>query len=219
MLCSSYLTSTLGRKFLVGVSGLALSIFVLTHMLGNLLIFAGPEAYNLYSHKLVTNPFIYLAETGLLVLFIMHLGLATRLSILNKCARSTCYAVTPGGDKGTSLIAKTMWHQGMIILIFIVLHLITFKFGVEYTGYVQDTVVRDIYALVEEVFRDPYYVSGYLVALLVLGFHLSHGVGSAFRSIGFNHPAYDPKIQLFSKIYAIVVTVGFMSQPLYLFFT
>ena len=82
-----------------GVSGLALSIFVLTHMLGNLLIFVGPEAYNLYSHKLVTNPFIYLAETGLLVLFIMHLGLATRLSILNKCARSTCYAVTPGGDK------------------------------------------------------------------------------------------------------------------------
>jgi len=215
---SSYFASAIGRKKIMGLTGLGLSLFVFAHMLGNLLIFAGPEAYNKYGHGITSNPFIYVAEAGLVAMLLFHFLLALCLTYKNKMARPQKYAVTSNGDKGTSFVSKTMWHQGAIILIFIVLHLITFKYGelheVEYNG----LVVRDLFKLIVEVFQDPTKAFLYVVCLLILGLHLSHGVSSAFKSLGFSHPLHIKKIEKGACIFSVLVTLGFISQPLYIYF-
>ncbi|MCB0391719.1 MAG: succinate dehydrogenase cytochrome b subunit, partial [Bdellovibrionales bacterium] len=201
---SSYFCSTIGRKQFVGITGLLLSFFVLTHMLGNLLIFLGPEAYNVYSHKLVTNPFIYVAEAGLLGAFIVHVFIAIMLTRENKKARPQAYAMSASGDKATDFVQKSMIYQGVVLLVFVVWHLKTFKYGniYEYTSQVNGEVMRDLYRLIIEVFSSPAYVLGYSVCLVVLGMHLSHGFSSSIRTLGFNHPKYDNKVRVLGKLYA-----------------
>lgn len=213
----SYFASTIGSKQLVGLTGLGLSLFVLIHMLGNLLIFVSPEAYNLYSNTLITNRGIYFAEAGLLLIFLVHIGMASWVSLLNIRARSSRYARFPSGPKGTSLIARTMWAQGAVILVFTVLHLITFKFGTLYEVEYDGLVVRDLHRLVIEVFQEPVYVIWYVFALLVLGFHLSHGVASSLQTFGINHPRYNPWFKKIGYAYALIVALGFIAQPLYVY--
>ena len=213
------LKSTIGGKTLVGITGLGLSGFVFAHMAGNMLIFVGPEAYNMYGHKLINNPLIYVAEAGLVFMFIAHLGKALQLSLRNHQARPQKYAVAAAGEKRTTAVQKTMWAQGLIILVFVILHLCTFKYSdLPYEATYNGETVRDLHRLVVEVFQSPVYVGGYIFALLVLGAHLSHGFGSAFQSLGLNHPKYTPTINCLSWIYAIVVAGGFISQPIYVFF-
>ena len=205
--------STVGQKQIVALTGLGLSAFVLLHMLGNVLIFVGPEAYNMYSHQLVNNPLIIPMELGLAALFITHLALALKLSFQNAKARGTPYATAAKGDKATSLIAKTLWHQGVVLLVFVVYHLITFKFGPHYEVAYEGLMVRDLHRLVVEVFQSPLYVMGYVLALVVLAFHLSHGVASALQSLGI----YWARAKCLAHIYAALVGGGFILQPLYVF--
>lgn len=214
----AWLCSTIGRKQLIGVTGLGLSFFVLTHMLGNMLILVGPEAYNEYSHKLISNPLIYLAEAGLLALFVGHLVFALRLSYKNWRARDTRYAMYPSGLKRTTWTQRSLWAQGLLILVFLILHLITFKYGNHYTATYNGVEMRDLHKLIVEVFHNPIYVGWYLVSLFVLGLHLSHGVGSSFQTLGIHHPRYQCAIRSFSIGYAIIVIAGFVSQPVYVFF-
>lgn len=212
-----YFNSTIGRKQVMGLTGLGLSLFVLTHMLGNLLMFVGPDAYNMYGHKLTSNPAIYLAEAGLLFFFFAHVINAVTLKLKNKSAREQSYATNINGEKAISVASKTMIHTGMIIGIFAVLHLITFKFGPVYTTTIDDEQVRDLYKLMVEVFRDPIYVAWYVFSMIMLGFHLSHGVASAIKTLGFNHPRYNCGIECASQIYGWVVALGFTVQPIYIF--
>ena len=214
----SYLSSTIGRKQVVGLTGILLSLFLLTHMLANLLIIFSADKYNVYSHNLISNPLIYLAEAGLLGLFFVHLGTAIKLTLESKNARLETYAVAASGEKATGLIQKTMIHQGMVILIFTVYHLITFKYGPYYEVTVDGVVMRDLHRLVIEIFQRPVYVVGYLFALVILGLHLSHGLSSSLRTLGFNHPKYDCKVRAAGVAYAVLVMLGFISQPIYVFF-
>lgn len=213
-----WLGSSVGRKQLIGVSGLGLSLFVLIHMAGNMLILASPEAYNKYSHALVTNPLIYAAEVGLVLLFLAHLGLALRLSWSNFRARDTRYAVWPNGAKRTSPVQRSLWAQGLLILVFVILHLITFKYGPHYSVTYDGVEMRDLHRLVLEVFSQPGYVVWYVIALIVLGLHLWHGVRSSFQTLGVNHPRYNCAIKFLGRCYAVVVTAGFLSQPIYVYF-
>lgn len=217
---SSYFCSSIGMKQLVGLTGIFLSLFVLTHMLGNLLIFVSQEAYNMYGHAITSNPAIYLAEAGLLLLFFVHMGLAIKLTLINKCARPQAYALDAEGEKGTSFVQKTMIYQGIIIFTFVVWHLITFKYGphYDYTSLQTGVVVRDLYRLIIEIFQSPLYVVGYSACLIVLGLHLSHGLSSSIRTLGFNHPKYDPKVRIVGAAYAFLVLAGFLMQPIYVYF-
>lgn len=213
----SYFASTIGRKQLVGVTGLGLSLFVFSHVIGNLLILVSPEAYNKYSHALISNPLIYIAEAGLLGIFILHLGLALKLTLESKLARPQKYAVASSTDKKTDFVSKTMAHQGIIILVFVIFHLITFKFGTIYNVTYDGVEMRDLHRLVIEVFQQPGYVVGYIFCLFVLMMHLSHGVSSAFQTIGLNHPSHKTKVEMIGKAFAAFVGVGFIVQPLYVF--
>ena len=213
-----WIGSTIGRKQLIGVTGLALSGFVLTHMLGNMLILVGAEKYNEYAHALVSNPLLPLAEGGLLLAFLAHLIYALRLTVMNWSARDTRYAVRSNGAKRTKWTQRTLWAQGLVILVFLILHLITFKYGPEYKVTYGTTEMRDLHRLVIEVFQQPIYVAWYAVALVILCLHLSHGFGSSLQTLGVNHPRYNVAIKGLSWVYALLVTVGFLSQPIYVFF-
>ncbi len=202
----------------MAITGLSMSLFVLTHMLGNLLLFVGPEAYNMYSHKLITNPLITVAELGLLLMFLLHVFMAIRLTIENRSARPTRYAMPTNGSKAVSQASKTMIYHGMVLLIFTVYHLVTFKYGTVYETDYNGVMVRDLHRLVVEVFQSPAYVLFYVISMGTLGFHLSHGVQSSFQSLGFRHPRYTPGLKIFSTAYALIVGLGFGAQPVYVYF-
>jgi succinate dehydrogenase / fumarate reductase, cytochrome b subunit len=213
-----YFRSTIGRKQLMALAGLGLCLFVLSHTLGNFLLFVGPEAYNLYAHKLTSNPLIYLAEAGLVAIFLLHAYEGVLLSRKNKLARPQAYAVSASGKKGTSLIQKTMVWQGVVILVFVVMHIMTFKYGEYYEVTYGTETIRDLFKLVHEVFQHPVYVAWYVVAVLMLAFHLSHGFYSSLQTLGLHHPTYTPKIKCASLLYGIIIGAGFAAQPLYMMF-
>lgn len=216
-----YLSSAIGRKQIMAVTGLAWSLFVLSHMIGNMLIFVGPDAYNKYSHALISNPLIYVAEAGLVITLLIHVWDGIQLTIKNKWARPSKNAMPTNGPKAARFQSKWMIFHGTMILIFVILHLITFKYGPGlgegYVTTVDGVEMRDLHRLVMEVFQSPGYVVWYLLCLVLLGLHLSHGFYSSFASLGFYHPKYSPIINKLGYAYALIVALGFIAQPLYVF--
>ena len=212
-----YIFSSVGQKQLMAVSGIGWALFVLGHMAGNLLIFLGPEIYNTYSHALISNPGIYIAEFGLLALLLTHIVFAISVSIKNYRSKTSA-AFEPNKDKGTGFIAKTMKYQGILILIFIVIHLINFKFGPEYLVTYDEVEMRDLFTLVALKFQSPLYVSFYCVLVFILGAHLAHGINSSFLSLGLYSKKYDRLVRRSSIIYGVVIAIGFALPPIYLYF-
>lgn len=214
---SGFLGSTVGKKYLMGISGLVWAGFVLAHMAGNLLIFISHDAYNAYGHALTSGNIIYIAEAVLIFALITHVFTAVSLTIANKAAKPTKYAVSASGQKKVSLASRTMAAQGALVLVFIITHIATFKYGTYYETTVNGVVMRDLAKLMAETFQNTGYVAWYVVALILLGFHLSHGVGSCFQSLGLMEGTYRNLWKKLSCAYAIVVALGFIAQPLYLF--
>lgn len=214
-----FISSSIGMKYIMGITGLIWAGFVLVHMLGNLLLFFGSDVYNAYSHAITNTSLIYLAETILVISLVIHVITAFRLNYMNQRALTQNYAMAAKGDKKTSIIAKTMIYHGTIILFFIIHHLSTFKFGPNYQTSVNGTIMRDIYKVVNEVFHRPYYVIEYFFCMLMLGLHLSWGVSSALQSLG-GVPFFlnETQKKVMGYIYAFFVMTGFLTQPLYIFY-
>ena len=215
-----YFSSSIGKKQLMGITGLALCGFVFSHMLGNLLFLLGPESYNAYGHGITGNkPIYYTIESGLLFFFVVHVLFALLVTLENKRARPQAYAVTPkSGTKGAaSLASKTMIYSGLVILVFVILHLITFRFGPEYPFMYKGEEIRDLAKLMTEVFQSALYVGWYLVALAVLGLHLSHALWSAFQTLGFVKTGSEKKFRCISSIYGWGVAAGFAINPIFIF--
>lgn len=209
------LTSSIGRKVLMALTGLLLSGFLVVHLAGNLLVFAGAEPFNAYSEGMLSNPLIYVAEFGLLLLFIAHFVSGILVYRLNRAARPVAYEKKePAGHTShKSISSTTMIFTGLFLLFFVPFHLITFKFGTHYTT-VTEPHMRDLYRLVIEVFSSPAYVVFYIVAMAIVGFHLWHGVGSAFQSSGLY---YRKGLRTFGQIFAIAVAGGFLIIPILLY--
>lgn len=213
------LSTSVGKKWLVGLTGLGLAGFVLSHMLGNLLILVSAEKYNLYSHMLVTNPFLPLAEIGLVVLFVIHMGLALKLAADNRASKAMKPVSTPtknGCDRAT-FASRSMVYSGLLTFVFLVLHLITFKYGAHYTTVIAGVEMRDIHRLVVEKFKDPTYVIFYIFCLLVLGVHLSHGVSGLVQSVGLGS-VRNKCLKQAAYAFAILIALGFICQPIYIMF-
>ena len=212
--------SSIQKKMIMGVCGAIWAGFVFVHMAGNMLILVSAEIYNRYAHAIVSNkPLLYVTEAILIGALLVHVGVAIKLVLENRRAKPQKYAVAAVGDKRATLASRTMAFQGSILLFFIIYHLITFKYGTEYIVSYNGIEMRDLHRLVIEIFQQPLYVVGYIVCLLLLGWHLSHGVSSVFQSLGLNHPKYYRKIKWVGCIYALVVAAGFISQPLYVIAT
>ena len=217
----SFLSSTVGTKILIAITGLAMFVFLIAHMAANLLLFVGPEAYNGYSHKLITNPAIYLAEAGLVALFAIHVFKALTNWAKNRGARPATYEkkTWAGHTSRKTVASSTMIYSGVVVFVFVLLHLKTFKFGPWYEVTHDGANMRDLYTLVLEIFRSPLYVAGYTVAMALVFLHLRHGVSSAFQSLGVNHPGYNRLFLAFGYVVAVVLGMGFALPPIWIFLT
>lgn len=213
------LSSSVGSKILIALTGLGLSVFLVTHLAGNLLFLSGPETFNNYSHTLLSNPLIYVAEAGLIVIFLLHVFKSIAMFLGAQQARRHKYearkwarAKSPRSRK--SVASSTMIVTGLITLLFLVTHLGTFKFG---TYYESAAGVRDLYRLQLEIFSHPGYVAFYMACMAVIFFHLWHGVTSAAQSLGVDHPQWTPVILVTGRVLAVALAGGFFVLPLYTF--
>lgn len=217
----AYTSSSIGQKQIMAVTGIVWAGFVLMHMAGNLLIVAGPETYNKYGHAIVTNPLLFLAEGLLVITLLMHIYKGVKLTIANRMARQTRYAMPTNGKKAPRPQSKWMIFHGSILLVFIILHLGTFKYGPGigegYVTTIGGVQMRDLYRLITEIFKSPGYLAWYAIAMVFVGLHLSHGFYSSFASLGIYHPRYSPVLNKLGYLYAIIVALGFIVPPIYVF--
>ena len=218
--------SPVGKKILTGVTGLGLTIFVLTHMLGNLSYLSSePNAYNNYADTLLNlGPLLYLIELGLLAFFVIHIVTGINIYRRKRQARAIGYAVyqSVGKPSMQTFSSRTMILTGVIVLVFLVIHLVSFKFGPGvaegYVVEVEGTKIRDLKRLMTENFQNPLYAFGYPFVVILLGFHLRHGIWSAFQSLGAMNPKLTPIIYTIGVLLAVLVSIGFIVVPLYIFF-
>jgi succinate dehydrogenase / fumarate reductase cytochrome b subunit len=202
----------------MGITGLVWMGFIAGHMAGNMLIFLGPDTFNSYGHSITSNKLLlYGTEIVLIFAIIGHVSSAISLTLENRAAKGSRYAVSPKGEKSATWASRNMGAQGSAILAFIILHLITFKYGPHYETTVNGVVMRDLHKLVLEVFTKPGYVAWYVVCLVLLLFHLSHGAKSIFQSFGILERKMQEPLKKFAWAYALIVAGGFLSQPLYVF--
>ncbi len=215
---ASFFQSTIGRKQIIAATGFVWVLFVFVHMAGNLLIFAGAQAYNSYSNAITSNHILlYGAEIVLVLSLVSHVYLTVQLNLRNRRTKGVTPSIITNGKKAADRGSRTLVFQGSIVLAFIILHLITFKYGPYYQVEYHGEKMRDLYRLVFEVFANPIYVAWYVVALICVGVHLSHGFASAFQTAGVYHPTHSRRIKILGYIYALVVSAGFISQPLYVY--
>jgi succinate dehydrogenase / fumarate reductase cytochrome b subunit len=211
------LSSSIGQKFVMAITGLLLCGFLAAHLAGNLLLFLGAEWFNDYAHKLHAQwELLLVAEVGLLVLFLTHIYLAFATAFGNSRAREEPYAVKRTKIPGRVIGANTwMFTSGAVVLGFLLLHLVDMRLGMsglnlrgfKYEGEHFDKTLM--------VLSNPVSRGVYVIGAIVLGIHLSHGFSSAFQSLGLNHPKYMPLIKLVGRIFAVVIAVGFASIALF----
>lgn len=214
-----FLKSTVGRKYVMGLTGLVWMGFIFGHMAGNMLLLVSADAFNAYGHAIVSNKILlYGAEVTLVLALIAHVVTAISLTVKNRSSRNSRYAVQPNGDKGARFASRTMALQGSILLAFIILHLIAFKYGANYETTVNGVQMRDLHRLVIESFKQTGFVVWYCIALIIMMFHLSHGAHSIFQSFGILERKMQDNLRVFAWVYAAVVVGGFLSQPLYVYF-
>ena len=209
------LNSSIGKKFVMAVTGVCLLTFLIIHFIGNMTLYVGEEAFNGYVgilHKIL--PLIRVIEVILALVFIFHIFNGVRLWYQNKKAKPIGYAVN-AASKNSTLFSRTMFVTGSITFIFLFLHLQTIWYKFNFGG---NGLEQNLYYIVVDWFRVPWYSIGYVVAMFLLGMHLNHGFQSAFQTFGWNHKKYTPFIKALGTIYSIIMAAGFASLPIYFLF-
>jgi succinate dehydrogenase / fumarate reductase cytochrome b subunit len=212
------LSTTVGSKFLVALTGLLLVGFLIAHLAGNLLILVGGDSFNAYGHALITNPLVVPAELALLVLLFVHMGKAIAHVIRARNARPEGYEkkTWAGGPSRKSWASTTMALSGIFLLAFLIVHIATFKFGPYYAS--ADAGVRDLQRLVVEVFTNPLYAVFYVIAMGVVGLHLRHGVSSAFQSLGLMASnVWATRLLRLGLALAVLIAGGFALIPVWVY--
>ena len=218
------LSSTLGKKLLISLTGLFLISFLTIHLIGNLSIFSNDDglAFNAYAAFMSTNPLIGAVSYLLYAGIILHVVIAIVLYFSNKSARPVKYKVEKAREN-SSWSSRSMTLLGMLVLAFILLHLKDFWWQYKHNGghvFTEDANGnKDIYALVIQQFKTPFGLVSYLIGLVALYFHLSHGFQSSFQTLGLEHSKYTPAINAIGIAFSIIVPLCFASMPVYVFFS
>src|SRR6059036_1544123 len=214
--------SSLGRKYIMAISGAALFLFVVGHLLGNLQIFLGPKAINRYGDFLQSNKeILWPARLGLLLMVALHIWAAVKLSAENKAARPIGYADNPA-PVAASYASRTMLMSGLIIAAFVLYHLLHYTVQVRslnFTG--QDFLAlhdaegrHDVFRMMVAGFSQPLVSGFYILAMGLLCLHLSHGVSAAFQSVGLKNEVSGPLIDRFARAAAWLIFLGYISIPI-----
>lgn len=212
--------SSLGKKYVMAVTGFLLFLFVIAHLVGNLQVFLGPEAINRYGHFLQSNyELVWPARIALLALVGLHIWSAAKLSLENRAARPVSYAVSQ--PFGSSYTSRTMLMSGLIVLAFVIYHLLHFTVMVRYinlTG--QDFSIftdaehrHDIFKMMVVGFNNGWVSAFYILGMALLCLHLSHGTSSMFQSIGWKNDAYRPFLDKAARVVAVLIFLGYTSIP------
>jgi succinate dehydrogenase / fumarate reductase cytochrome b subunit len=200
--------TSVGKKVLMAVTGLAFCGFLAAHLAGNLTLYGGADAFNSYAEHLHSlGPLLTVAELGLLALFIVHVLTGLVLFLQNLKARPQRYAVNRIAG-GRTVGSRTMPYTGALIFLFIIYHLMNFSFV--------DKSHTTIFAIVSGTFANPAQMILYIAAMIVVAIHVSHGFWSLFQTLGANHPKYMPAIKIAGLMFAVAVGVGFGFIPIYL---
>ncbi len=208
--------SSLGKKYVMAVTGLGLFIYVIAHMLGNLQIFFGPDKINTYAQFLKSTPAIlWSVRLGLFTIVVLHITAGIQLAIANRRARNEAYAT--GKVIASTLANRTIFWSGLIILAFIVFHLSHYTLGVinpEYLHFRDVAGRHDVYRMLIVGFSNPYISVFYIVSMGLLLLHLSHGVSSLFQSLGLRSKKSFVFFDKLAKISALLIFLGNCSIPL-----
>ncbi len=217
--------STLGRKYLMALTGAGLFGFALVHMLGNLQVFLGPEAINRYAHFLQSNKeLLWPARLGLLAMVALHIWSAVKLSAENKAARPVGYLNDPA-PAAASYASRTMLMSGLIVAAFIIYHLLHFTMKVEVvnlTGRDFDSLhvldnsghsIHDVHQMLVIGFQQPVVVLFYVIAVGLLCLHLSHGLSAMFQSLGLRNKAWWPTLEQSAKAASLLLFLGYIAVP------
>ena len=197
--------TSVGRKYIMAISGSGLALFLVVHLLGNTSIFFGARAFNSYAvHLHGLGSLVAVAEVALLLLFLVHISFGTTLFIRNMLARPARYEVNRSSG-GRTPGSRTMFYSGLIILTLLVFHLLTVHFA-SYQGSISALIRNEFSRLPVSLF--------YLGGLAALGLHLSHGLWSLWQSLGVNHPLYDLTLERGALLGAVVIAGVFMVIPL-----
>jgi succinate dehydrogenase / fumarate reductase cytochrome b subunit len=212
-------SSSVGTKLLIGTTGLLLFAYLLLHLAGNMLVFAGQDTFNEYSHKLISNPLVIPVEIGLIGVFLLHVYKTVTMWLRNRAARPVPYEQKSwaGHTSRKSLSSTTMIWTGLLTLLFVGVHLQQFKFGPWYE--IGDPPVRDLYRTEAEVFTSPIWVGVYVFCMILIGLHLRHGISSAFQSLGADHPVYTRRLVTAGTVLAVLIAGGFAIIPIWIYVT
>lgn len=211
---NKFLTSSIGRKVVMSLTGFFLIIFLIVHLSVNLSLFWGPNAFNAASEFMATNGVIQVMQYVLAAGFILHIIQGITLELKNRSARSVNYVVNKPAEN-SSFSSRSMIYTGILVLLFLILHLKDFFIQLKFNakgGFDTD------YDLVTNLFKSPLYTAIYVIAFILLGIHLSHGFQSAFQSTGANYNKYKACIKNTGIGFSILIAIGFSAIAVYFFF-
>jgi len=219
--------SSVGKKYVMAVTGCALFLFVIGHLAGNLQVFLGPEAINRYGYFLQSNPeLIWPARLTLLLMVGLHIWSATKLSLENKAARPVGYVVYQ--PVGSSYASRHMLIGGSVVFVFIIYHLLHYTAQVQYLNFTGQNFAafmeklpgqvpaerHDIFKMMVVGFSKPLVAGFYVLGLALLCLHLSHGASSMFQSLGWKNDAYRPFLDKAAQAVAVLIFLGYTSIPI-----
>ena len=222
---SRVLTSSLGQKVIMSLTGIFLILFLIVHMSGNLQLLAddGGRSFNIYAAFMSENPFIRVISIGLYASILLHAIQGIALALANRKAKGGKYA--HGKVAGATWASKNMALLGILIFAFLCLHMADFWVKMRFTDSLtmvtyagHDEAVQDIYSRVNVAFQELWLVAVYLIGVTALCLHLIHGFQSAFQTLGLTHKKYTPLINALGWIYSIAICAGFAIMPLYHYF-
>ena len=212
-------SSSVGSKLLIGATGLLLFGYLIIHLAGNLMVFAGQETFNHYSHTLISNPLVPAIEILLALLFLLHIAKTVMMWTRNQAARPVAYEqkAWAGHTSRKTVASSTMIWTGLAILVFVLVHVAQIKYGTWYQ--IGDPAVRDLYRTEVEVFTSPIWVTVYVAAMILIGLHLRHGISSALQSLGVSHPVYTRRLVTIGTLVAVLIAGGFAVIPIWVYLT
>jgi succinate dehydrogenase / fumarate reductase cytochrome b subunit len=210
-------SSSIGKKFIMGITGLFLILFLIVHCFINALIFIndGGLTFNIGAHFMASNWLIRAGEIVLFIGLLVHIFQALRLTLQNQKARPVKYAVNDG-KANSKWYSRSMGLLGTLLLIFLVVHLKDFWVVSRFTGIptVDANGHEDLYAVMKDKFQDPLRVGVYILAMFSLCYHLLHGFASAFQTMGWNHSKYNGIIKGLGVWYSIIISILFAAMPI-----
>lgn len=214
--CCPLLSSSIGRKWIVAVTGVLLVLFVIGHLLGNLSIFLGPDAINAYGQFLHNlGEILWVIRIVLLTAVILHIVCTILLWHENRRATPLKYAVA--SNLQTTIYARSMRLSGLVVLAFIIFHLAEFTwqwFTPEYKTWIDPQGRHDVYRMVIAGFSNPFVSGFYVIAIALLAMHLSHGIASLFQTLGLTTAKLRPVFEYTGRTVAWIIFAGYISIPL-----